>query len=116
MSGRKPFAALVSRMSPEARERVERKAAALRADMPLHEVRAALELSQQHLAEILKVDQPAISRMERRTDMLLSTLARFVEAMGGKLELRAAFPEGTVQITGLAELHGSETETRKRRG
>ncbi len=72
--------------------------------MPLHELRAALEMSQKHLAEVLHVDQPAISRMERRTDMMLSTLARFVEAMGGNLELVAHFPQGNVKITGIAEI------------
>jgi transcriptional regulator with XRE-family HTH domain len=91
-------------MSPEAQARAKAKAEALRAEMPLNELRNALEISQKHLAEVLRVDQPSISRMERRTDMMLSTLARFVEAMGGNLEMVARFPNGSVHITGLAQI------------
>ena len=65
MSGHKPFSKLVEKMSPEAQARVAAKNALLRAEMPLHELRSALELSQTQLAEILNVDQPAISKMER---------------------------------------------------
>jgi len=104
MSGRKSFSALVEQMSPEAQARAKAKAEALRAEMPLNELRNALEISQKHLAEVLRVDQPSISRMERRTDMMLSTLARFVEAMGGNLEMVARFPNGSVHITGLAQI------------
>lgn len=103
-------------MSPMSRARVDKRAATLRAEMPLHELRAAFDLSQKHLADLLEVDQPVISRMERRTDMMLSTLARFVEAMGGQLEVRAAFPDGVVRITGLAEIATStKLDRRKRR-
>jgi transcriptional regulator with XRE-family HTH domain len=113
MTGRKPFATLASRMGSAQRARAEEKAQRLLAEMPLADLRAALELSQEHLAEILKVDQPAISRMERRTDMLISTLARFVEAMGGTLEMRAEFPQGSVRITRLADIR---REAQKPRG
>jgi transcriptional regulator with XRE-family HTH domain len=67
--------------------------------MPLDELRAARELTQEHLAQIFKVSQGAISRLERRTDMYVSTLGKFIEAMGGKLEIRAVFPTGSVRIT-----------------
>lgn len=113
MSGRKPFATLVAKMSPASRARIKKKSAALRAEMPLNELRTALKLSQKHLAELLDVDQPVISRMERRTDMMLGTLSRFVEAMGGQLEVRAAFPDGVVRIVGLAELN-PKAEAKKR--
>lgn len=116
MSGHKQFSKLVAKMSPMSRARVDKRAATLRAEMPLHELRAAFDLSQKHLADLLEVDQPVISRMERRTDMMLSTLARFVEAMGGQLEVRAAFPDGVVRITGLAEIATStKLDRRKRR-
>ena len=114
MSGHKPFKDLVGKMSLEAQARAAEKAAVLRAEMPLHELRIALQLSQQHLAELLHVDQPAISRLERRTDMMLSTLRRFIEAMGGRLELKVEFPEGTVSVAGLAEVHDNETQSAKR--
>jgi hypothetical protein len=107
MTDRKPFSDLAKRMSPAAQERAKAKALLLRAEMPLYELRAALELSQQHLAELLKVDQPAISRMERRADMMLSTLSKFIEAMGGHLDIRAVFPQGEVSIKGLHAIRRS---------
>lgn len=55
-------------------------------------------MTQAHLADILSKDQSVISRLEKRTDMYVSTLADFVRAMGGELEIRAVFPEGTVKI------------------
>jgi transcriptional regulator with XRE-family HTH domain len=67
--------------------------------MALEELRDALRLTQRQLAETLQVDQSAISKLERRTDMYVSTLERFIEAMGGRLEIRAVFPEGCVRIT-----------------
>jgi transcriptional regulator with XRE-family HTH domain len=67
--------------------------------MALEELRDALRLTQRQLAATLKVDQSAISKLERRTDMYVSTLDRFIEAMGGRLEIRAVFPQGSVRIT-----------------
>lgn len=107
MSGHKPFSKLVAKMRPEAHARIAEKTAALRAEMPLHELRAALDLSQKQIADLLKIDQPAVSRLEKRADMLLSTLSRFVAAMGGTLELRADFPNGSVRIVELAGLNAT---------
>lgn len=104
MSGHKPFSGMKAKLSPEARERARKKTALLRAEMPLQELRTALDLSQAHLAEILRVDQPAVSRLERRADLMLGTLRRYIEAMGGTLELRACFPEGDVTIRGLGKI------------
>jgi DNA-binding XRE family transcriptional regulator len=104
MTGHKPFSQLVAKMSPQSQGRARAKAEALRAEMPLYELRAALEMSQAHLAGILHVDQPSISRMERRADMMLSTLGDFIEAMGGHLDIRAVFPVGEVRITKLANV------------
>jgi transcriptional regulator with XRE-family HTH domain len=55
-------------------------------------------MTQARLAEILGKDQSVISRIEKRTDMYVSTLADFIRAMGGELEIRAVFPEGSVKI------------------
>jgi predicted transcriptional regulator len=77
--------------------------------MALEELRDALRLTQQHLAETLQVDQSAISKLERRTDMYVSTLERFIEAMGGRLEIRAVFPEGSVRITQFEKLAAKAT-------
>jgi transcriptional regulator with XRE-family HTH domain len=76
----------------------------LLAAMPLQELRRARQLSQEQLAEELGATQPEISKMEHRADMYVSTLRRFVEAMGGELEIIARFPDGTVRITQFQEL------------
>jgi hypothetical protein len=94
----KNFKELRERMSPESRERSRRLAARYRAEMPLDELREAREMTQVHLARILKVNQAAVSKMERRTDMYISTLQDFVRAMGGELKITARFPDGTVEI------------------
>ena len=100
----KNFADLRARMSPESQARAEAKAQAMLAEMPLHELRRARGLSQQELAARLHVQQPAIAKLEKRTDMYLSTLRHHVEAMGGRLEVVARFPDGTVKITNFSEL------------
>jgi transcriptional regulator with XRE-family HTH domain len=76
----------------------------LLAAMPLNELRRARQLSQEQLAEELGATQPEISKIEHRTDMYVSTLRRFVEAMGGQLEIIARFPDGTIEITQFHEL------------
>ena len=94
----KKFKTLREKMSPESRERSLRLAAKYRAEMPLDELREARAMTQVHLARILKVNQAAVSKMERRTDMYVSTLQDFVKAMGGELKIIARFPDGTVEI------------------
>jgi transcriptional regulator with XRE-family HTH domain len=95
----KKFAELEAKMSPQARARSDEIFKALLADMPLAELRHAHSLSQQALAERLGVNQAAVSKLERRTDMYVSTLRQYVEAMGGELHIIARFPEGEVRIT-----------------
>jgi ribosome-binding protein aMBF1 (putative translation factor) len=92
------FNELVEKMPSDARGRAETQAGKLIAEYALEELRHARSMTQAHLAEILGKDQSVISRMERRTDMYVSTLAEFVRAMGGELEIRAIFPEGSVRI------------------
>ena len=72
------------------RAKIERRASEL---ATLRDLRQAVERTQEELATSLGVGQDTISRIERRSDMLLSTLRRYVEAMGGKLELVAEFPD-----------------------
>ena len=67
--------------------------------MALDELRVAREMTQQHLARILRVNQAAVSKLEHRADMYVSTLQDFVRAMGGTLRIEAIFPEGRVEIT-----------------
>ena len=95
----KKFSALVtSTMSPESIMRAKTMANKMREEMPLNELRQARGLSQKALAAVLNVEQPAIAKLERRTDMYLSTLRSHIEAMGGVLEIVAKFPDGAVKI------------------
>jgi transcriptional regulator with XRE-family HTH domain len=92
------FSELRERMSPERRARNEAKALALLAAMDLSELRNACRVTQEDLAERLDVAQSNVSRLERRRDMLVSTLQEVVEALGGELHLVALFPDGAVRI------------------
>jgi DNA-binding XRE family transcriptional regulator len=92
------FKELQAAMSPERRARNAAAAEQMLREMPLDELRAARQMTQESLASVLGVKQASISKLERRADMYVSTLARFIEAMGGKLEIRACFPEGSVCI------------------
>ena len=74
------------------------------AEMPLNELRQARGLSQKMLAEVLHVQQPSIAKIEKRTDMYLSTLRSHIEAMGGELDVIARFPDGSVKINNFADL------------
>jgi DNA-binding transcriptional regulator YiaG len=95
----KNFKELQARMSPEAQARSAARARETLANMPFEKLRAARQITQTHLAELLCIKQASVSKMERRTDMYIGTLARFIEAMGGQLEIRANFPDGSVRIT-----------------
>lgn len=80
---------IMASMPEERRKRIEARAAEL---VTLYELRKAVQKTQKQMAETLGVRQDSISRMENRSDMLLSTLRRYVEGMGGTLELVAQFP------------------------
>lgn len=100
----KKFSVLRDRMSPAARSRAKSRAKEMLAEMPLHELRLARGLSQQQLADLLHVQQPAIAKLERRTDMYVSTLRQHIEAMGGELDVVARFPDGAVRIKSFSDL------------
>ena len=95
----KSFKLLEQKMSAAARARSEQKAKKFLAQMPLQEIRAARQLTQEHLAKVLRVKQASVSKLERRADMYISTLRDFVKAMGGELDIVARFPEGEVRIS-----------------
>jgi len=105
------FNALKNRMSAGSKEQVDAKVEVMMAEMPLYELRQAMELSQQQLAATLDVKQPAISKIERSTDMYISTLSRFVTAMGGSLEVIAHFPEGDVKINQFKDFDRSNSQS-----
>ena len=92
------FSELRAKMSPEARAEARRLADKDLEEMPLHELRAARHLTQQQLAQTLDMTQAAVSQLEQRTNIYLSTLENFVEAMGGRLEMYAVFPDGRVKL------------------
>lgn len=74
-------------------------------EMTLREVREARERSQRVVGEVLHINQAAVSKIERRTDMYVSTLRSFIEAMGGELEIIARFPDRPpVRISQFEEL------------
>ena len=99
MTGRNKFSRLTENLSPERRAKIEMRKIDLREEMALHELRKELGTSQVVLAARLDVNQPAITKMERRTDIRISSLKRMIEAMGGTLEIKACFPQGDVTIT-----------------
>ncbi len=104
MAGRYSFAKLRAGLSPEARTQVEIEAQRLRDEMDLAEIRRALKLSQEELAQTLQVGQAAVAKLEKRTDMYVSTLRRFIEAMGGELQIVARFPDHEVHIRNFRDL------------
>ncbi len=105
----KKFSELRARMSPESQARADAQTQAMLAEMPLNELRQARGLSQKMLAEVLHVQQPSIAKLEKRTDMYLSTLRSHIEAMGGQLEVVARFPDGAVKISNFSDLESNIT-------
>ena len=92
-------------LSPARRKKIEARAAQLVAEeMTLLELRQARRLTQVQLATVLGISQDGVSRLEKRSDLLLSTLRKAVEAMGGKLSLVAEFPDrDPVVLSGITE-------------
>ena len=100
----KKFDELRAKMSPKARQHSEQYLQELLAEMPLHELRQAQGLSQTELAERLHINQAAVSKMERRTDMYISSLRKTIQAMGGDLEIIAKFPHDSVKISHFSDV------------
>ncbi len=91
-------------LSVERVEAIDNQVAIELAEMPLNKIRNARHLTQKQVAQELSINQAAVSKIENQTDMHIKTLGRFIEAMGGKLELVATFPEGKVKISELARV------------
>jgi hypothetical protein len=91
----------------ERRTKIEARAAELHGEVEgLKALRILTERSQEQIARSLGVKQPSVVKIERQTDLYLSTLRRFVEAAGGKLELRVELPgKGVLHLTGLGEIN-----------
>jgi len=108
------FTELRNKMSAAARAAGEKEFRRLIEEMPLRQLRAARALTQESLANVLGVRQSEISKIERRTDVYLSTLASYIKAMGGELEVCAVFPKGeVVRINQFASLSKPASKARK---
>lgn len=97
---------VIAAMPPESQARIAERTAQLQADVEgLKALRKLAQRSQEQIAQSLGVKQPAIVKIERQTDLYLSTLRRFVEAAGGTLELRIDLPgTGAFTLTGVGEI------------
>ena len=104
------FRSLLNKMPNERRQRIEERTNQLMAEMPLQELRKALQLTQQQVAAMLSMNQAAVSKMEGQTDMYVSTLRRFIEAMGGELRIVAHFPQGDVEINQFIQREGDDNQ------
>ena len=100
--------AMLAELDPERRRKIEDRAAELISEeMTLRKLRKARQFTQVSVARELGISQDGVSRLEQRSDLLLSTLRRTVEAMGGSLSLIATFPDRPpVELSGIAD-HGS---------
>ena len=110
MAGRHSFAKLRASMTPDAQAKAEAEALRLGEEMDLAEVRRALRLSQDEIAQALQVGQGSVAKIEKRADMYVSTLRRFIEAMGGELEIVARFADHSVKIKNFADLSGKRRD------
>lgn len=100
----KKYSGLRARMPQKNRDRAAARAAKMIGEMPLQELRQARKLSQEALAEALGQRQSGVSKIEQRTDIYISTLRRYIEAMGGRLDIVAHFPDGDVRINQFKEI------------
>src|ERR1700730_15252913 len=106
----KNFKELQEKMPREARLRSEASAENMISEMRLAELRTAMDLTQESLADTLHVKQASISKMERRSDMYISTLSKIIEAMGGELQIIANMPNGRVKIRQFTKIRKGEFE------
>ena len=96
---RRKFQELLDEMPAARRKRIAQRVERALAAMPLDELRRARKMTQVALAQTLGVNQGEVSKIEHRTDVYLSTLASYVEALGGRLEVRAVFRDRQMRIS-----------------
>src|SRR5712675_236738 len=93
---------IIRDLPPQRRAKISSRANELIGEeMALQHVRKALDLTQKQMAKLLGIGQDSVSRIESRSDMLISTLQSYIEAMGGSLKVIAEFPDGRVSLSGL---------------
>ena len=107
------------KLSPEREKKISERAQMLiEEEMTLRELRKVQQLTQESMAKLLGIEQDSVSRMERRADMLLSTMSSFVTAMGGSLRLIAEFPNRgpvAIRLGDLQESGAQPTRTIRRK-
>lgn len=104
---RHTWAEIKSRVKPGTRARIEAGARQLSEELHLSQLRKARGLTQEAMAELLGVSQAEVSKMERRSELYIGTLEKFIEAMNGELVLAARFPDGIEVPIKLAEREDS---------
>ena len=105
-----------SKMSLARRRKITARAGEILAEeMTLRQVRKALNRTQARIGEILGIGQEGVSRIEQRSDLLISTLRNYVEAMGGHLKIVAEFPDHhPVELSGISEIDEYRAGHKKR--
>jgi transcriptional regulator with XRE-family HTH domain len=106
----KPFKTLRKNMPKSAQKVAAKKTRQMLKKMSLQKIRLAQKMSQERLADLLLTKQANVSRIERRTDMYISTLRSYIEAMGGKLDIIARFPDGDVRINQFRDIDSNATK------
>ena len=94
----KKFSELVARMSPESRAESAARAREMLRELPLIELRRQRSISHEALAKTLGTTPTRVGRLEDRSHLYLTSLRRYVEAMGGTLEITARFPDGEIRL------------------
>jgi transcriptional regulator with XRE-family HTH domain len=112
MTGHRPFGELRKRIPPDRRARNAAETRRMLLEMTLRDLREARDKSQAELARQLHVGQPAVAKLEQRADMYVSNLRRYIEALGGTLEITARFPDAEVAITNFSEMAAPDEQRR----
>ncbi len=102
----KSFNTLKDKISIERRVEIAERITEALAQMPLAELRQARKLTQAQIARSMKIKQASVSKMEGQADMYISTLRKYIVAMGGELEIVAKFPDGNIRIDKFKALEG----------
>lgn len=101
----KKFSTLRARMSSDAQARAAARAEAMLLEMQLQDIRKSRNVTQVELAQVLNVEQAAISKLENREDMYVSTLRAYIHALGGELQLVAKFPDAEIKVHSFEPIH-----------
>ena len=101
----KKFSTLRARMSSEAQARAAARAEAMLLEMQLQDIRKSRNVTQVQLAQVLNIEQAAISKLENREDMYVSTLREYIRALGGELQLVAKFPDVEIKVHNFEPVH-----------